>query len=206
MPIHNTAKPGRRTCEPLRRYWCQGALAGGTYVIVVHTTVQLDITNTLLARTRTAAYELIKQKYARKTHVLRASRACTHITHTHTPHSSSSGPLRSYFPDTVPRCVDETHACLTYMAASCSGVVASQSDLSGRLRIKRGKRRERPRSECTSPDADRCTGDIVTSAPRISHTSCGSNQNWARSPVSTPSAGYDRSRPLPAAGHIRSRT
>ena len=52
--------------------------------------------------------------------------------------------------------------------------------------MKRGNRRLQPRSGATWPTAARCTGEIVRSAPRISHTSVAGNHTSGVSPASTP--------------------
>eukprot|EP00232_Nephroselmis_pyriformis_P027711 CAMPEP_0182869288 /NCGR_PEP_ID=MMETSP0034_2-20130328/9842_1 /TAXON_ID=156128 /ORGANISM="Nephroselmis pyriformis, Strain CCMP717" /LENGTH=60 /DNA_ID=CAMNT_0025001737 /DNA_START=15 /DNA_END=197 /DNA_ORIENTATION=+ len=57
-----------------------------------------------------------------------------------------------------------------------SGEEASSGLLSSRDRMKRGKRMETPLDSWTLPAAAVCTGEIVKSAPRISHTSAASNQ------------------------------
>lgn len=65
--------------------------------------------------------------------------------------------------------------CFSYMLASCSLLVACSIPLSSLTLMKRGKRRETPRSPRRACAAG-YTGERVKSAPRISQTSCGMNQ------------------------------
>ena len=73
--------------------------------------------------------------------------------------------------------------CALYNDTITSGPDASSGALSSRVWMKRGKRSEQPRDSCRWPHAARCTGEIVRSAPRISHTSLGENHTSGRSPA-----------------------